>query len=329
MSIQDPRVSSAGNGKRRLSNHLSLPGGGVPYKQNFTEAFGELAFNGSPFNSVLPPETLLQMEASFENQFLEEQLLEESYGVDFQNLIWNQNAGVVPVTGNEVSTQFDDGRYEQSASTHGGHGSRKRTKFNTRLYKTELCRSWSELGYCPYGDSRCQFAHGKHELRPVIRHKKYKTVKCKNFLAGYCPYGSRCCFIHNEMQYEDGPAYENGFLKLPTTGAASELPEVGDENLLLVQPGTPLATQCAQQYIRMAASLMGDSTGAVDTSLNVNPGVPPVEDAEAAANDLFLEKLSLDGGVPMLKKSLDGGVPSMAPLELPQAAAGGGAPAQE
>jgi len=75
---------------------------------------------------------------------------------------------------------------------------RKKTKFNTRLYKTELCRSWTELGYCPYGDSRCQFAHGKSELRPVQRHKKYKTVKCKNFLAGYCPYGSRCCFIHNQ-----------------------------------------------------------------------------------------------------------------------------------
>jgi len=83
-------------------------------------------------------------------------------------------------------------------------GTRKKTKFNTRLYKTELCRSWTELGYCPYGDSRCQFAHGKSELRPVIRHKKYKTVKCKNFLAGYCPYGSRCCFIHSE-EVESAP----------------------------------------------------------------------------------------------------------------------------
>merc|ERR1719204_1782603 len=84
----------------------------------------------------------------------------------------------------------------QNATT-GFQAPRKKTKFNTRLYKTELCRSWTELGYCPYGDTRCQFAHGQSELRPVIRHKKYKSVKCKNFLAGYCPYGSRCCFIHN------------------------------------------------------------------------------------------------------------------------------------
>lgn len=70
-------------------------------------------------------------------------------------------------------------------------------KFNTRLFKTELCRSWTEFGFCPYGP-RCQFAHGKHEMRNRYRHKRHKTIKCKNFQAGYCPYGSRCCFIHEE-----------------------------------------------------------------------------------------------------------------------------------
>jgi len=73
----------------------------------------------------------------------------------------------------------------------------KGQKFNTHLFKTEVCRSWQELGDCPYGDS-CQFAHGQQELRvrPMI-HKKYKTVRCKKFLAGHCPYGSRCCFVHS------------------------------------------------------------------------------------------------------------------------------------
>ena len=42
------------------------------------------------------------------------------------------------------------------------------------LYKTELCNSWIERGVCRYG-SKCQFAHGEQELRPVIRHPKYKT----------------------------------------------------------------------------------------------------------------------------------------------------------
>jgi len=321
-----------------------VPPGGVVHhsnpvsgKQNFTEAFQNLSMGG--INGEIPPElgfglppestlsvpALLQMEAldtSFDNVQLEDQLLEDPYGVEFQNLIWNQNGVAGPMAGPPVSMpSFDDSRLSAD------YGSRKRTKFNTRLYKTELCRSWSELGYCPYGDSRCQFAHGKHELRPVIRHKKYKTVKCKNFLAGYCPYGSRCCFIHNE----DGRAYENSVQDFssvvehnllnhaPTAadivgmGSATGQPAMrsGDENMLLVQPGTPLATQCAQQYIRMAASLMGNTSGNVHN--------PPAASAAAAANDLFLEKLSLDGAVPN----------TVTPLDMPQAPPDGRAPATE
>jgi hypothetical protein len=40
--------------------------------------------------------------------------------------------------------------------------------------QTELCRSWEETGSCRYG-GKCQFAHGREELRPVQRHPKYKT----------------------------------------------------------------------------------------------------------------------------------------------------------
>lgn len=66
------------------------------------------------------------------------------------------------------------------------------------LYKTEMCRSFTELGFCKYGD-RCQFCHSKEELRNVKRHPKYKTEICKTFWCeGSCPYGSRCCFVHLE-----------------------------------------------------------------------------------------------------------------------------------
>ncbi|BDA42330.1 probable mRNA decay activator protein ZFP36L1 at N-terminal half [Coccomyxa sp. Obi] len=66
------------------------------------------------------------------------------------------------------------------------------------LYKTELCRSWRESGSCRYG-SKCQFAHGHKELRPVQRHPKYRTEPCRTFATtGACPYGSRCRFIHND-----------------------------------------------------------------------------------------------------------------------------------
>lgn len=42
------------------------------------------------------------------------------------------------------------------------------------LYKTEPCRSWAEKGSCRYG-IKCQFAHSAAELRPVMRHSKFKV----------------------------------------------------------------------------------------------------------------------------------------------------------
>jgi len=64
------------------------------------------------------------------------------------------------------------------------------------LYKTELCRSFQDTGLCRYGH-KCQFAHGEHELRPILRHPKYKTEICKTFSnTGNCPYGARCRFLH-------------------------------------------------------------------------------------------------------------------------------------
>jgi len=66
------------------------------------------------------------------------------------------------------------------------------------LYKTELCRSFEETGSCRYG-LKCQFAHGRAEIRTVTRHPKYKTEVCKTFhTIGTCPYGKRCRFIHSE-----------------------------------------------------------------------------------------------------------------------------------
>jgi len=65
-------------------------------------------------------------------------------------------------------------------------------------YKTELCRTYAEHGACRYGD-KCQFAHGRDELRAVARHPKYKTDLCRTYhTIGLCPYGPRCHFIHNE-----------------------------------------------------------------------------------------------------------------------------------
>jgi len=71
---------------------------------------------------------------------------------------------------------------------------------NSSRYKTELCRPYEENGTCKYGD-KCQFAHGMHELRSLVRHPKYKTELCRTFhTIGFCPYGPRCHFIHNEEE---------------------------------------------------------------------------------------------------------------------------------
>ncbi|CAN0406652.1 unnamed protein product [Lampetra planeri] len=81
---------------------------------------------------------------------------------------------------------------QQTAQTGGGVG-----MVNSSRYKTELCRPFEENGVCKYGD-KCQFAHGGHELRSLVRHPKYKTELCRTFhTIGFCPYGPRCHFIHN------------------------------------------------------------------------------------------------------------------------------------
>lgn len=70
---------------------------------------------------------------------------------------------------------------------------------NTSRYKTELCRCFEESGHCKYGD-KCQFAHGKQELRSLSRHPKYKTELCRTFhTVGFCPYGPRCHFVHEDL----------------------------------------------------------------------------------------------------------------------------------
>merc|ERR550534_1936092 len=83
------------------------------------------------------------------------------------------------------------------------------SKFNAALFKTEICRSWSEFGLCPYSHN-CRYAHGLSELRMKPKpHWKFKTERCKKFLSGYCPYGSRCCFVHSmdELQKPVGRGF--------------------------------------------------------------------------------------------------------------------------
>ncbi|MCQ2816745.1 MAG: hypothetical protein MJ252_05705 [archaeon] len=70
-------------------------------------------------------------------------------------------------------------------------------------YKTELCKTWIENGFCPYGNA-CRFAHGKDDLYEKARNSTYKSKICKAFhQRGYCPYGNRCGYIHDERKLKD------------------------------------------------------------------------------------------------------------------------------
>lgn len=112
-----------------------------------------------------------------------------------------------PVYGGYSDHRIDSGRSLSASPAYGQHPSSPSTgspKQQHSLYKTELCRSWEESGTCRYG-SKCQFAHGRDELRPVLRHPKYKTEVCRTFAAqGSCPYGSRCRFIHYRAPEVEG-----------------------------------------------------------------------------------------------------------------------------
>jgi len=70
-------------------------------------------------------------------------------------------------------------------------------------YKTELCKSYSEMGQCRY-NNKCRFAHGKVELSEKQICYNYKQKKCESFYKlGYCSYGSRCNFLHDERKLND------------------------------------------------------------------------------------------------------------------------------
>eukprot|EP00026_Physarum_polycephalum_P013633 Phypoly_transcript_14055.p1 GENE.Phypoly_transcript_14055~~Phypoly_transcript_14055.p1 ORF type:complete len:297 (+),score=65.47 Phypoly_transcript_14055:87-893(+) len=109
------------------------------------------------------------------------------------------------------------------------------------LYKTELCRSYMETNTCRYG-VKCQFAHGRHELRPVMRHPKYKTEICKTFhTLGTCPYGIRCRFIHTRPI--DTPDTSSSSTNSSTSSSPNDSP-----------PSSPSRSNSPQQVLNWSTS---------------------------------------------------------------------------
>ncbi|KAK1386009.1 hypothetical protein POM88_023744 [Heracleum sosnowskyi] len=96
---------------------------------------------------------------------------------------------VGPVTASRVrssSSTSDSG----GSSSSGGKG----------FYKTESCRSWEDFGSCRYG-TKCQFAHGKEELRPTRFSNKSKSEAqmCKSYSSGSGSYGSKSRLSYEQI----------------------------------------------------------------------------------------------------------------------------------
>jgi hypothetical protein len=100
-------------------------------------------------------------------------------------------------------------------------------------FKTALCKSYMAGMYCHFGQ-RCQYAHGRHELREKAQLKPdeldeetrkklkeknsqrpdYKTKLCKNFEQnGSCEFQELCNFAHGQEELKPAP-------EKPAVGAA-------------------------------------------------------------------------------------------------------------
>eukprot|EP00027_Filamoeba_sp_ATCC50430_P000324 CAMPEP_0168556884 /NCGR_PEP_ID=MMETSP0413-20121227/9125_1 /TAXON_ID=136452 /ORGANISM="Filamoeba nolandi, Strain NC-AS-23-1" /LENGTH=239 /DNA_ID=CAMNT_0008587869 /DNA_START=345 /DNA_END=1064 /DNA_ORIENTATION=+ len=141
------------------------------------------------------------------------------------------------------------------------------------LYKTELCRSFTETGVCRYGH-KCQFAHGGHELRPVLRHPKYKTEACKTFsLTGQCPYGNRCRFIHQQHLAPQQQQAQQQSLPIPissstpSSGWSTSWSNAGTASTSSVSPSIAFAPQSSPSPNRGSPS--------ANASVSPSPGSSP------------------------------------------------------
>ncbi|XP_074379389.1 uncharacterized protein LOC141720708 [Apium graveolens] len=107
--------------------------------------------------------------------------------VKMEDVVVMDGVLVEPVNGgrNRSLSMSDCG----GSSSSGGKG----------FYKMEICQSWEDFGSCRYG-AKCQFAHGKEELRPTrfSNKSKLQTQICKSYTSGSCSYGSKCHFIHQQ-----------------------------------------------------------------------------------------------------------------------------------
>lgn len=167
---------------------------------------------------------------------------------------------------------FKDIGFRSRAFSEGANGvsqlQLQQQQVQSSRYKTELCRPFEENGKCKYSD-KCQFAHGKHELRSLARHPKYKTELCRTFhTSGFCPYGPRCHFIHNTEDIGRPIAPAGSFSSQNFNQITSPMPVPTSQNSTLYQNSRPA------QLDLIGKQYSTDSMGTYANSYSPNSNSP-------------------------------------------------------
>ncbi|KAG5525969.1 hypothetical protein RHGRI_032308 [Rhododendron griersonianum] len=109
---------------------------------------------------------------------------------------------VLVMDGILVGGSVSGGRMWSSSDSSGGTSS---SGSNSCAYKREICRSWEDSSFCRHG-SKCQFAHGKEEVRPSRFPSKTKSEICKSYSgSGSCSFGAKCRFSHHQVITASSP----------------------------------------------------------------------------------------------------------------------------
>ena len=206
--VFSPSLSTSVDSNYIMPNRLA--DFGLQHKEaNFGTAFPA---NNNNYNSVLPgmgpttEDTAAMLEETAERLFVS-CLPQDDFrpgrcrflipGEKVSEAIDTPRNPVMQRASEPFAPQFAVAHFEKDNSRRSSPLEKKNPSVNTNLYKTEMCASYSNTGSCPYG-SKCQFAHGQNELKPVERPPNWRSKPCINWIKNRsCRYGQRCCFRHD------------------------------------------------------------------------------------------------------------------------------------
>ena len=205
----------------------------------------------------------------------------------------------MPSTSVGKHTKLDRSTSEPNPQNKLQPTSQGKNVLNPSRYKTEICRPFSENGFCKYGD-KCQFAHGSQDLRGLPRHPKYKTELCRTFhTVGFCPYGPRCHFIHSE---DEGKLVEINTMKQQQAAqqAAREMAQLQAQQQALEVQLKALVSQVqfTSHMVHPGVGQLGGQTNRprLQHSISVHPQLP---DHLGSTGDSPAES-TCSGGSPVL-----------------------------